>query len=190
VFADLKAGEAGRERQPLAATIFVTAVIVTGDAVLALWGPREAPSPLLFTVLLGASALASSLRLRLPLGSSSSNLSISYSVDFAALLLIGTELTMLVAGVSAWIQSTFGHDRRNPVSCTLFNFAALVLTVKAAGAAFEYFGGRSGSVELGDIARPLVAGALVYYLVNTTIVAVAIGLRIGIVGVWRLPGPR
>jgi diguanylate cyclase (GGDEF)-like protein/PAS domain S-box-containing protein len=169
-------GEAANQRQPLAATIFVWLVIVTGAAVLAIWGPREAPNPVLFTVLLAISALASSLRLRLPLGNSSSNLSISYSVDFAALLLIGTELTMLVAGVSAWIQSTFGHDRRNPVSRTLFNFAALVLTVKTAGMAFEYFGGRPGSIDLGDIAKPLVAGALVYYLVNTSIVAIAIGL--------------
>jgi diguanylate cyclase (GGDEF)-like protein/PAS domain S-box-containing protein len=135
-----------------------------------------APNPLLFTMLLAASALASSLRLRLPLGASSSNLSISYSVDFAALLLIGTELTMLVAGVSAWIQSTFGHDRRNPVSRTLFNAAALVLTVKAAGATFQYFGGQPGSVELRDIAKPLVASALVYYVVNTSIVAIAVGL--------------
>ena len=79
--------------------------------VLAFWGPRHVPNPALFATLLAASALASSLRLRVPLGTSSSNLSISYSVDFAALLLIGPELTMLVAGVSAWLQSAFGHDQ-------------------------------------------------------------------------------
>ena len=164
------------DRQPLSATLFVSAIIVAGGAVLAFWGPRIAPNPGLFAVLLAASALASSLRLRLPLGASSSNLSISYSVDFAALLLLGTELTMLVAGVSAWIQSTFGNDRRNPVSRTLFNAAALVLTVKAAGATFEYLGGQPGTLELRDIARPLVASALVYYVVNTSIVATAVGL--------------
>ena len=78
------------------------------------WGPRHVPNPILFVVLLAASALASSLRLRVPLGATASNLSVSYSVDFAALLLIGTDLTMLVAGVSASLQSAFGHDRRNP----------------------------------------------------------------------------
>ena len=101
--------------QPLAATFFVALIIAAGAAVLALWGPRQVANPALFATLLAASALASSLRLRVPLGPSSSNLSVSYSVDFAALLLIGTELTMLVAGVSAWLQSAFGHDRRNPV---------------------------------------------------------------------------
>ena len=168
--------DAGRERQPLSVTFFVWTVIAAACAVLALWGPRAVPNPALFAALLAASALASSLQLRLPLGSNSFNLSISYSVDFAALLLIGTELTMLVAGISAWIQSTFGHGRRNPVSRTLFNAAALVLTVKAAGFTFEYLGGHPGSIDLNNIARPLVASALVYYVVNTSIVAVAIGL--------------
>jgi diguanylate cyclase (GGDEF)-like protein/PAS domain S-box-containing protein len=177
----------GRERQPLAVTLFVWAIIAAAGVVLVLAGPRSLPDPTLFMVLLAASALASSLQLNLPLGSNSFNLSISYSVDFAALLLIGTELTMLVAGVSAWVQSTFGHGARNPISRTVFNGAALVLTVKAAGTTFEYLGGHPGAVELRDIARPLVASALVYYIVNTSIVATAVGLanRRPIWSVWQ-----
>ena len=115
--------------QPRAARLFVACIIAAGASVLVFWGPRQVPSPALFAALLAASALASSLRLRVPLGVSSSNLSVSYSVDFAALLLIGTELTMLVAGVSAWLQSAFGHDhRRNPAYRTIFNASALVST--------------------------------------------------------------
>ena len=164
--------------QPLAATIFVATIIAAGAAVLAFWGPRHVPNPVLFGTLLAASALASSLRLRLPLGARSSNLSVSYSVDFAALLLIGTDLTMVVAGISAWLQSAFGNDRRNPVFRTIFNAATLVLTVKTAGLVFVYMGGQPGSLDLslGEIGKPLVASALAYYLVNTTIVATAIAL--------------
>jgi hypothetical protein len=144
----------------------------------------------LFGTLLAASAIASSLRLKVPLGASSSTLSVSYSVDFAALLLIGTDLTMVVAGVSAWLQSAFGHDRRrNPVFRTVFNAAALVLTVKAAGLAFQYMGGQPGSLDLRlrEISKPLVASALVYYLVNTSIVATAIALanRKSVWSVWQ-----
>ena len=62
-------------------------IIAAGAAVLALLGPRQVADPLLFATLLAASALASSLRLRVPLGASASNLSVSYTVDFAALLL-------------------------------------------------------------------------------------------------------
>jgi len=176
--------------QPPAARLFVGAIIAAGALVLAFWGPRHVPNPILFATLLAASALASSLRLRVPLGVSSSNLSISYSVDFAALLLIGTELTMLVAGVSAWLQSTLGHDqKRNPVFRVVFNTAALVLTVRAAGWAFEFMGGQPGVLDLSlrGIAKPVVASALAYYLVNTSIVATAVALANGrsVWSVWQ-----
>ena len=109
------------------------AVVAVGCVVVILQGPRQITHPTQFLALLAASVLASSLRLRLPLGTSASNLSISYSVDFAALLLIGREMTMLVAGASACAQSIFGTNRRNPAFRILFNAAALVLTVQAAG---------------------------------------------------------
>jgi diguanylate cyclase (GGDEF)-like protein/PAS domain S-box-containing protein len=164
------------EHLPVAASVFVIAVVAVGFVVLVLQGPHQITHPAQFAALLGASVLASSLRLRLPLGTSASNLSISYSVDFAALLLIGREMTMLVAGASACAQSIFGTNRRNPVFRILFNAAALVLTVQAAGMTFTYFGGVPGSFEIQHIAKPLVASALAYYLVNTFIVATAVGL--------------
>ena len=41
---------------------------------------------------------------------------------------------------------------------------------------FAYFGGKPGDLDLASIAKPLVASALAYYLVNTLIVATAVGL--------------
>jgi len=173
-------GDASRatslEHLPISASVFVIAVVAVGCVVLILEGPRRITHPSHFAALLAASVLASSLRLRLPLGTSASNLSISYSVDFAALLLIGREMTMLVAGASAGAQSIFGTSRRNPAFRILFNAAALILTVQAAGVTFTYFGGRPGDLDLSSVAKPLVASALAYYLVNTCIVATAVGL--------------
>jgi diguanylate cyclase (GGDEF)-like protein/PAS domain S-box-containing protein len=164
------------EHLPISASVFVIAVVAVGIVVVILQGPRHITHPTQFIALLLASVLASTLRLRLPLGTSASNLSISYSVDFAALLLIGREMTMLVAGASACAQSIFGTNRRNPTFRILFNAAALVLTVQASGVTFAYFGGRPGDLDLAAIAKPLVASALAYYLVNTCIVATAVGL--------------
>jgi diguanylate cyclase (GGDEF)-like protein/PAS domain S-box-containing protein len=173
-------GDASRamslEHLPVSASVFVIAVVAVGVTVLILEGPRHIIHPTQFIALMAASVVASSLRLRLPLGTSASNLSISYSVDFAALLLIGREMTMLVAGASACAQSIFGTNRRNPAFRILFNAAALVLTVQAAGYTFTHFGGRPGELDLQSIAKPLVASALAYYLVNTFIVATAVGL--------------
>jgi diguanylate cyclase (GGDEF)-like protein/PAS domain S-box-containing protein len=184
-------GDASRamslEHLPISASVFVIAVVAVGCVVVILEGPRHITHPRQFLVLLAASVLASSLRLRLPLGTSASNLSISYSVDFAALLLIGREMTMLVAGASACAQSIFGTNRRNPAFRILFNAAALILTVQAAGVTFAYFGGRPGDLDLSSIAKPLVASALAYYLVNTSIVATAVGLaaRQPVFQVWQ-----
>jgi diguanylate cyclase (GGDEF)-like protein/PAS domain S-box-containing protein len=184
-------GDASRamslEHLPISASVFVIAVVAVGCVVVILQGPRDIEHPTPFFVLLAASVIASSLRLRLPLGTSASNLSISYSVDFAALLLLGREMTMLVAGASACAQSIFGTNRRNPVFRILFNAAALVLTVQASGVTFAYFGGRPGDLDFQSIAKPLVASALAYYLVNTFIVATAVGLaaRQPVWSVWQ-----
>jgi diguanylate cyclase (GGDEF)-like protein/PAS domain S-box-containing protein len=94
-------------------------------------------------------------------------------------------MTMLVAGASACAQSIFGTNRRNPVFRILFNAAALVLTVQAAGFTFTYFGGQPGKFQIESIAKPLVASALAYYLVNTWIVATAVGLA-GRQRVWHV----
>ena len=64
--------------QPLAATVFVSVIIAASMGMLALWGP-DTYRPGSVRPLLAASALASSLRLRVPLGTSSSNLSVSYA---------------------------------------------------------------------------------------------------------------
>ena len=184
-------GDASRamslEHLPISASVFVIAVVAVGCVVVILQGPRQITHPTQFLALLAASVLASSLRLRLPLGTSASNLSISYSVDFAALLLIGREMTMLVAGASACAQSIFGTNRKNPAFRILFNAAALVLTVQASGVTFTYFGGHPGDLDLSSIAKPLVASALAYYLVNTCIVATAVGLaaRQPVFQVWQ-----
>jgi diguanylate cyclase (GGDEF)-like protein/PAS domain S-box-containing protein len=158
-------------------TLFVSAIIAAGIAVLALEGPRHIPDPVLLAVLLAASVLASSLHLRAPLGVVS-NLSFSSSVDLAALLLVGTGWAMLLAGLSAWLRSAFSRDRRTPLFHTVFNAAALVLTVKAAGLAFRYMGGQPGSVDprLHEIAKPFVAAGVVYYVVHIAIAATAAAL--------------
>ena len=68
----------------------------------------------------------------------------SYATDFASLFLIGTDMTMVVAATSAFVQTTVvaphGPIKKNPPIRVAFNVAALVLTVQAAGAAVHAFG--------------------------------------------------
>ena len=66
-------------------------------------------------VLLVLSVVTSAFKVNLPLAKSGSTMSVSYAVDFTALILLGPHETMLVAVASAWSQCTFRMQERNPL---------------------------------------------------------------------------
>ena len=80
-----------------AARAYIGVVIVIGAAVLALRLPAiSIDRPLLFVTLLVLSCASSAMKVALPLPTSTSTMSVSYAVDFASLLLLGWDQTMLV----------------------------------------------------------------------------------------------
>jgi diguanylate cyclase (GGDEF)-like protein/putative nucleotidyltransferase with HDIG domain len=174
---------------PIAARLFVGAVLTTGTLVFLVFAPRSIANPVLFAVLLACSSLASALKVSLPLATSGSTMSVSYAVDFAALLLLGADETMIVAAASAWAQCTFRTQTRSAPYRTAFSMASLVLTVKAAGLVFTLLGGTTLAqpFSLLDIPKPLVGAATTYFVFNTLLIATAIGLstRQSIARVWN-----
>ena len=174
---------------PIAARLFVGAVLAAGALTLIVFVPHTIANPELFAFLLGCSSLASALKVSLPLASSGSTMSVSYAVDFAALLLLGADETMIVAAVSAWSQCTFRTQTRSAPYRTLFSMASLVLTVKAAGWAYTLLGGvvTPQVSSLFSIPKPLVGAATTYFVFNTLFIATAIGLstRQSIARVWN-----
>src|SRR3954470_23336796 len=162
---------------PVAARVYVSAVCVAGVIVAVYNVPHSLDHPGLFLALLVCSSVASALKVSLPLATSGSTMSISYAVDFASLLLIGANETMLVAATSAWSQCTFRVPSKSPVYRTAFSMASLVLTVKFAGLVYSWLGGTGPEVPLtlSTIAKPLVGAATAYFLANTALIATAIG---------------
>src|SRR5580765_9028457 len=151
---------------PVAARLYVVAVCVAGAIVAALNAPHTLEKPTMFLVLLVCSSVASALKVTLPLATHGSTMSISYAVDFASLLLLGANETMLVAATSAWSQCTFRVPSKSPVYRTLFSMASLVLTVKFAGLVYTWLGGSGpeSPLLLSTIAKPLVGAATAYFL--------------------------
>ncbi len=174
---------------PIAARLYVGTVLAAGAIVLALFAPHTTAHPVLFVTLLACSSIASALKVSLPLASSGSTMSVSYAVDFASLLLLGADATMFVAAASAWSQCTFRTKSRAEPYRTLFSMAALVLTVKAAGIVYTWFGGPSPEeiFSISALTRPLVGAATGYFVCNTALIATAIGLstRQPIAKVWN-----
>ncbi|MCC7417735.1 MAG: diguanylate cyclase [Acidobacteria bacterium] len=165
---------------PAAGRRFVSAVIVSGAALLLMTLPRlELREPPVFLALLFLSSATASLKVHLPLTTSGSTMSVSYAVDFASLLLLGPHETMLVAAGSAFSQCHVNSRDRNPLHRTLFSMASLVITVQAAGLAARLLGYTGPSDDFAALARPLVGAATVYFLFNTGLVAAAIGLTTG-----------
>ena len=162
----------------MAARLFVWAVLTAGALLFVYFAPHTITNPVLFAVLLGCSSLASALKVSLPLATSGSTMSVSYAVDFAALLLLGANETMIVAAASAWAQCTFRTQARSAFHRTLYSMASLVVTVKMAGWAYTLLGGTmiGPAFSLLAIAKPLVGAATTYFVFNTLLIAAAIGL--------------
>ena len=121
---------------PRRARWYILSVIALGAvtfAALRCRGEFRPLLPLLFLVLL--SSLFSAFKVQFPIASGS-NMSLSYIVDIAALILRGPHASMIVGAASGWSQSTLNSRAPNPLYRTLFNMACLVLTVQASGQVF------------------------------------------------------
>jgi diguanylate cyclase (GGDEF)-like protein/putative nucleotidyltransferase with HDIG domain len=165
------------QQLPAAARTYVAGVILVGLVVfLAALPHARFDQPLLFAGLLILSTASTAMKITLPLTASGSTMSVSYAVDFAALLLIGPHDTMLIAATSALSQCIFKQRERNPPYRTLFSVAALIITVEGAGLAALALGGIASTMPLQTMARPLVGVATAYFLLNTGLVAAAIAL--------------
>src|ERR687896_1568339 len=140
---------------PLPARLYVGAVIGLGAALLVAFFPVSSlAEPWLFLLLLLLSSITSVFKVSLPLARSGSTMSVSYAVDFAALLLLGPDETMIVAAASAYSQCTFRIKERNPLYRTMFSMACLVITVQAAGAAYILLGGTPGDITIESLLKP------------------------------------
>ena len=162
---------------PRQAGVYVTLVIASGAILLVLFAPHTLPRPQLFALLLVTSCLTSAWKINLPISlASGSTLSVSYAANLMALLLIGTRASLIVAAAGVWTQCAFNTKRRYPAYRTAFSIAAEIVTMTATGAAYRALGGTVAPIEIGPLLKPLVGAIAVYFVVNTGLVAAAIGL--------------
>ncbi len=160
---------------PARARWYILTVIAVGAVTFVALVPRAVFTPVLplvFFILL--SSLTSAFKVQFAIASGS-NMSVSYVVDIAALILRGPHTAMIVAAASGLSQTTLNSREGNPLFRTLFNMSFLLLTAQAAGQVFQRLGGRPDA-EPAALILPIAGMALTYFFANTTFVALAIAL--------------
>jgi hypothetical protein len=165
----------------LAARLYVTAVVGTAAIILCALTPGiRFEHPWLFAALFVLSCASAAMKISLPLTTdvstqNVSSMSVSYAVDFVALMVLGLDQTLIIAAAGAFSQSAWKNTTRRPLHRTLFSVATLVITVTGAGLAFNLLS-VPGDHAVTAVAQPLVGAAAVYFLLNSGLIAVAIAL--------------
>jgi diguanylate cyclase (GGDEF)-like protein/putative nucleotidyltransferase with HDIG domain len=164
---------------PIPAQVYMGALIVLGAVLLALRTPHaDLPHPWLFVALVALAGVAAVFKVTLPLADRPPTMSVSYAVEFASLLLVGPDATMLIAGVGAFSQCTFGSLSRNPLYRTTFSMAVLVITAQVAGVVYRLLGGMPllEAATIVSMQRAIIGAAIAYFTVNVGLIAGALVL--------------
>ena len=174
--------ESSFRAQPRPARIFIGGVIALGVGALFFQPPGTAYlHPGAFVLLLTLAAIGALFKVDLPLSHHGATMSLSFAFEFAALLLMGPHATMVIAATSAWIQCTASGGEKNPLHRTMFSMTALVVTALVSSHVYLLLGGvlKMPPAAHGGFETPAMAAALSYFILNTLMVATAVGLEAG-----------
>jgi PAS domain S-box-containing protein len=159
--------------------LYVGSVIAAGLGLLVTAVPTVGDRPYAFAGLLALATALSALKIHVPLARGWATMSTSFAALFIAMLTVGFGPALVIAAVSGWVQSAFHSKTRSPLWRHLFNSMMLVVSVGAAGAAFQLLGGRLGEFEQALQIGPLVGATAAYFLTNSLIVSTAVAVSTG-----------
>jgi hypothetical protein len=155
---------------------YLAAVIAAGAGLLMYLAPQGIHNPMTAAGLLAMTVVLSVFKLRLPLGKGVSTMSMAYTVDFIALIVDEVSLAMVLGAIGVLVQCTLRVHRKQPVHRTAFSAAAVIIAVQISGWGWRTLGGSLTDVTIGTTAVPLMVSAIVYFIVNTSLIAGAIAL--------------
>jgi len=160
----------------LVTRIYLTSVIAVGVTLIAARWPAAGPHAQMASYLLIASLVLSLLKLSMPLDAGQATISMAYTVDFAALLLCGADVAMLIATFGVLVQCLVRAKTKQPPIRLIFSVAAVVISVQASGYVWSALGGGVENLGFATTIGPMSAAASVYFALNSVLVALAIAL--------------
>ena len=156
--------------------LYIGAVIAAGAGLLVYLAPRHLENPVIAGALFVATLVISVFKIRLPLAKGVSTMSMAYAVDFVALIIEGANLAMFLGAIGVLIQCTVRVRRKQPIHRAAFSAAAVIIAVQVAGWGWRALGGSLTTLTLTSTLLPLMACAITYYIVNTSLVVGAIAV--------------
>jgi putative nucleotidyltransferase with HDIG domain len=147
---------------------------------------RAAPHPYEWLLFAGLAVLAGSFSMKI--GSVSASITVSDTFFITTALLFGPAPATLAAALSSFVASS---RRRHAWDRVAFNTAATSLGMWAGSHVFFWIGGipplTQAQVPAAQLIMPLLCLTSVYFLLNTGLLAIAIGLDLGKspVAIWR-----
>jgi len=167
--------------------LYLAGVITAGYTMMVTRWPTTYPHAEFSVVLLVASLALSLLKMRLPLKVGQATISMAYTVDFAALLLCGADVAMVIATCGVLVQCLVGVKTPQPIVRVAFSVAAVVISIQVSGYVWTQLGGNIGQMGMVTTIGPMSAAASVYFIINSILVAFAIALTASTspVRTWR-----
>ncbi|MEO5823960.1 MAG: diguanylate cyclase [Vicinamibacteraceae bacterium] len=165
---------------PLVARVYVLAIAAAGVWLAAsAAGGLQFTQPTTFGALLILAVLTSIFKVSVPMPAALNHqpltMSLAFAANFASLIILDGQSATIIAIVAAWSQTTFNTFRaRNPWHRTVFNMAALAVTMASTDLVLRVVAGHVGPWNLRADALALSAAAATYYVVNSGVVAGAI----------------
>jgi putative nucleotidyltransferase with HDIG domain len=163
-------------RSPLGA--YVTAVAVAGSALFALCVGRAIGQDIPYQWLIFAALTFVSGRITLKVPSLDASFTVSEVFAFTSVLLFGPEAGAVTLALDSLVLA---WHRRIPLDKACFNFGNLTLAVWSSGTLFFYVSGAAPLFGRGGpsaaLILPLALFAATYFVVNTGLIAIAIGFQ-------------
>ncbi len=165
--------------------LYLAAVIAAGIAVAAVSVIHlfAEPVPQGWLVLAALTTLTGTFTVRVP--AISARLSVSDAFVFASVLLFGPPTATVIVALDCLVMTFWGRRTRLQ---SLFNLSATALAIWIAANAFYWLTsiqpGQEGLIVT-DLIGPLFVLAALYFLINTSLVAIALGYERG-VNPWTL----
>lgn len=157
-------------------TVIGVGVVILGDALGRLW---MAPPGVEWFLLAALTLLTGSFTVKLP--SLSAKISVSETFVFTSVLLFGPAGGTVTVVLDALVISLWMKRGKRSPTRVLFNATAPAIAIRLASEAFYLLSGATpGQIDRHDVGQlivPVFALALLYFVINTMLVAIALGFE-------------